>query len=111
MEREKTAIIENFTNQLEKYKQKMREQEHEMKLVLADLEVQKELNAKSPTNTMKSLVEKLKQQLLDKEQQHKNLTKALADLRGDMVSISKSNLLGTVDEQNQAKNLIDKNTV
>jgi centrosomal protein CEP290 len=111
IDKEKATMTGNFNEQIEKYKQKIREQEHEIKMVAADLDMQKELNTRSPTNTMKNLVEKLKQQLLEKEQQHKNLSKALVDLRGDMVSISKSNLLGTVEDQNYAKQIMDKNVV
>jgi hypothetical protein len=82
-----------------------------MQMIIADLENQKQLNSQSPTNTMKALVEKLKQQLNEKEQQHKAVTKALADLRNDMVNISKTSLLGAVDDQNHVKEILAKNTV
>ena len=86
----------------------MYEQEQEMQLIIDELENQKQINSKSPSNTMKGLVEKLKHQLSEKEQQHKNLTKALADLRSDMVNIAKNNLLTAVDEQNQVQQMVDK---
>ncbi len=87
---------------------KIIEQEQEMQLIISDLENQKQINSKSPSNTMKSLVEKLKHQISEKEQQHKNLTKALADLRSDMVNIAKNSLLSTADEQNQVQQIMDK---
>ena len=108
MEHEQHQSINRMNEQIEEYKVKLIEQEHEMQLIIDELENQKQINSKSPSNTMKGLVEKLKHQLSEKEEQHKNLTKALTDLRSDMVNIAKNNLLSTVDEQNQMQQMVDK---
>ncbi len=97
-----------MNSQIDDYKVKLIEQEQEMQIIIAELENQKQINSKAPSNTMKLLVEKLKHQLNEKEEQHKNLTKALTDLRGDMVNIAKNNLLNAVEEQNQVQQMVEK---
>ena len=99
-----------MNTQVEEYKIKLNGQKDDMNAIIAQLEDQKQLNSKSPSNTMKSLCDKLKIQLSEKDRELKGLMKAVTDLRSDMVSVTKNNLMQTVDEQNQAKHMIDKKT-
>ena len=50
-----------------------------------ELELAKNENVKAPTTAMRAMVERLKKQLEEKEAKMKALSKALTDLRADMV--------------------------
>lgn len=100
--------MQRLNQQIEEHREKIRDQEAEMGLIIAELENQKQINSKSPSNTMKALVEKLKHQLAEKEEQHQRLTKALVDLRSDITNIAKTNLLSAADELKQVQQIMDK---
>ncbi|XP_074654662.1 centrosomal protein of 290 kDa-like [Tubulanus polymorphus] len=78
-----------------------------------ELKNQKEANARAPTSTMKNLVEKLKNQLSMKEKQHKALSKALMDLRADMVTQAEVAVKQTAEEtaaEQNVQKLVNKHT-
>ena len=99
------AVIEKLNSQLEDYRSKIGQQEQEMGNVLNDLQNQKQLSSKSPSAAIKSMVDKLKQQLAEKEEQQRALNQALLDLKGDMVNIAKSNLIAHADGQSQEERM------
>jgi centrosomal protein CEP290 len=76
-----------------------------MNSLLVNLENQKQLSSKSPSAAIKSMVDKLKQQLAEKEEQQQILNKALLELKSDMVNMAKINLNSASQDQSQEKNL------
>lgn len=58
----------------------------ENKILAEELEAAREANERAPTRAMKSLVERLRNQLMIKDKEQKTLSKALRQLRADMVS-------------------------
>ena len=91
--------------QIEEYRDKIAKQDTEMNQLIANLESQKQLSSKSPSATVKSMVDKLKQQLAEKEEQQKVLNNALLDLKNDMVNMAKLNLNSMSQDQGSEKNL------
>ena len=84
--------MSKLNKQIEEYKEQLSGQENETQKLLAELDAQKQLNTKSPTQQVKSIVEKLRQQLAEKDEQHKLLNQVLADLKSDMLDLAKTNL-------------------
>jgi hypothetical protein len=108
LKNEQENLIDKMNSQIDEFKLKLKEKDEEFHDIIIDLEEQKQLNAKSPSNTMKALIEKLKQQLQEKEQQQNALSKALSELRSDMVNITKNTLLSVTGEQNQFSKLMNE---
>ncbi|KAG7253659.1 hypothetical protein CRUP_004935, partial [Coryphaenoides rupestris] len=78
-----------------------------------ELQAQKEANVRSPSNTMKSLVERLKAQLSQKEKQLKGLGKALLDLRAEMTALAERQVVSGAAQREESLNvqtLVDKHT-
>ncbi|XP_014882643.1 centrosomal protein of 290 kDa-like, partial [Poecilia latipinna] len=87
--------------------------EKEMSFLRSELEAQKEANVRSPSNTMKNLVERLKAQLTQKEKQLKALSKALLELRAEMMSAAEQQVIANAAQKEQSLNvqmLVDKHT-
>ena len=104
-------MIEKMNEQMEEYREKIASQEKEMNSIIAELENQKQLTNKSPSVAVKTMVEKLKQQLAQKEQQQSFLNQALLDLKSDMLSLAKTNLISAANDENYDKkiqNIIEK---
>ena len=99
------VVIEKLNSQIEEYRDKLAKQDSDMNSLIANLENQKQMSSKSPSATIKSTVEKLKQQLVEKEEQHQILNKALLELKSDMVNMAKLNLNSMSHDQSQEKNL------
>lgn len=85
----------------------------QVEILRDDLLAAKEANEKAPTKTMKTVIEKLRNQLALKEKQQKALSQALLKLRADMVSQAeddvKSNAKRAEDELNIQK-ILEKHT-
>jgi len=110
---EQNELLERFNKQLEDKRNNIFEKENEIAQLKAEIENQKELNSKSPSNEIKSMVEKLKQQLAQKEEQHAKLNQAIVSLKGDMVHMAKTNLTSFSEEKDQEKKIqlmIEKNS-
>ncbi len=90
---------------MDEYREKIANQEKEMNSIIADLENQKQLTNKSPAANVKSMVDKLKQQLAQKEEQQGFLNQALLELKSDMMNLAKSNLLAAADDQTNEKRM------
>ena len=104
-QKEKLGIIEKLNSQIEEYREQLANQDKEMKSLISDLENQKQLSSKSPSATIKSMVDKLKKQLSEKEEQQRVLNQALVDLKSDMVSLAKANLTSLSEDQTNDKKL------
>jgi len=98
-------VIEKLNQQIEDYRDRIAKQDNEMNSLLVNLENQKQLSSKSPSAAIKSMVDKLKQQLAEKEEQQQILNKALLELKSDMVNMAKINLNSVSQDQSQEKNL------
>ena len=98
-------MIEKLNQQIEDYRDRIAKQDNEMNSLLVNLENQKQLSSKSPSAAIKSMVDKLKQQLAEKEEQQQILNKALLELKSDMVNMAKINLNSVSQDQSQEKNL------
>lgn len=83
--------IEMLENELESRKQNLRERAKENEVLTEELEAAREANERAPTRAMKSLVERLRNQLMIKDKEQKTLSKALRQLRADMVSAAEEN--------------------
>jgi centrosomal protein CEP290 len=100
-----------MNQQMEEYREKIASQEREMNSIIAELENQKQLTNKSPSVAVKTMVEKLKQQLAQKEQQQNFLNQALLDLKSDMLGLAKTNLISAANDENydrKMQNIIEK---
>ncbi|CAH1800117.1 unnamed protein product [Owenia fusiformis] len=95
---EHKEVVENLEKQITDYKTRLDDQEQKMHLLEEELQSQREANERAPTTTMKALVDRLKNQLAVKEKQHKALSKALVELRGDLVSQAQDNVKANAEE-------------
>uniref|UniRef100_A0A8C4ZBN3 Centrosomal protein 290 n=1 Tax=Gadus morhua TaxID=8049 RepID=A0A8C4ZBN3_GADMO len=87
--------------------------EKQLQYLQSELEAQKEANVRSPSNTMKSLVERLKAQLAQKEKQLKALGKALLELRSEMTGLAEQQIISGAAQREESLNvqtLVDKHT-
>uniref|UniRef100_A0A672JEJ6 Centrosomal protein 290 n=1 Tax=Salarias fasciatus TaxID=181472 RepID=A0A672JEJ6_SALFA len=78
-----------------------------------EVEAQKEANVRSPSNTMKSLVERLKAQLGQKEKQLKALSKVVLELRAEITSAAEQQVMASVAQKEESLNvqlLVDRHT-
>lgn len=100
-------MVNKLNSQLAEYRNKLAEQEREISKALTDLDNQRQLNSKSPSAEVKQIVDKLKQQLAEKDEQQKVLTKALNDIKSDMVSLAKTNLTAMAQDHSQEKRIQD----
>lgn len=84
--------IKGLENEIESREQNLRERTKENEVLTEELEAAREANERAPTRAMKSLVERLRNQLMIKDKEQKTLSKALRQLRADMVSAAEENL-------------------
>lgn len=68
------AQLKALTGETEEQRSQIAQMEKERNYLQTELEAQKEANVRSPSNTMKNLVERLKAQLTQKEKQLKVLS-------------------------------------
>ncbi|KAL2094036.1 hypothetical protein ACEWY4_011348 [Coilia grayii] len=117
---DKDRLEENHAAQrrhLEKEAEELRAQLTQMETQLhclqTDLDSQKEANVRSPSQTMKNLVESLKAQLCLKEKQQRALSKALQELRSEMASHAEHQVVTSITQEEKNSNvqqLVDKCT-
>ncbi|KAM9376220.1 centrosomal protein of 290 kDa [Pholidichthys leucotaenia] len=97
----------------EDQRSQLAQMEKEMNYLQTELEAQKEANVRSPSNTMKNLVERLKAQLTQKEKQLKALSKALLELRTEMTSAAEQQVIASAAQKEESLNvqmLVDRHT-
>ncbi|XP_053396760.1 centrosomal protein of 290 kDa-like [Mercenaria mercenaria] len=102
----KQADVDRLTRTVE-------HQAKELELLNEELGTAKDANSRAPTTTMKNLVERLKNQLALKEKQHQALSKALTELRADMVTQAQEQVKAHTEDSSQQINvqkIVDKHT-
>lgn len=87
-----TTKITELENELSLREQHLRDRTKENEALTEELEAAREANDRAPTRAMKSLLERLRNQLLIKDKEQKTLSKALRQLRADMVNAAEENL-------------------
>ncbi|XP_029993087.1 centrosomal protein of 290 kDa isoform X12 [Sphaeramia orbicularis] len=108
-----SAQLKAVTSETEDQRSHVAQMEKEMNYLRTELEAQKEANVRSPSNTMKNLVERLKSQLAQKEKQLKALSKALLELRAEMTSAAEQQVIASAAQKEESLNvqmLVDRHT-
>ncbi|TKS73903.1 Centrosomal protein of 290 kDa [Collichthys lucidus] len=107
------AQVKSLTAETENQSSQMAQMEKEMNYLQTELAAQKESNVRSPSNTMKNLVERLKAQLTQKEKQLKALSKALLELRAEMTSAAEQQVIASAAQKEESLNVqmvVDRHT-
>ncbi|KAM3609329.1 uncharacterized protein V6R79_013026 [Siganus canaliculatus] len=107
------AQVKALSSETEDQRIQIVQMEKEMNYLQTELAAQKEANVRSPSNTMKSLVERLKAQLTQKEKQLKALSKALLELRAEMTSAAEQQVIASAAQKEETLNvqmLVNKHT-
>ncbi|KAL0968641.1 hypothetical protein UPYG_G00269530 [Umbra pygmaea] len=113
LEERHAAQVKALSGEAEEQRAQLGQMEKELQYLRMELEAQKQANVRSPSNTMKNLVERLKAQLGQKEKQLKALSKALLELRAEMTSHAEQQILANASQREESLNvqlLIDKHT-
>ncbi|XP_056242803.1 centrosomal protein of 290 kDa isoform X1 [Seriola aureovittata] len=113
LEERHVAQVKALTAETEDHRNQMAQVEKEMNYLRTELDAQKAANIRSPSNTMKNLVERLKAQLTQKEKQLKALSKALLELRAEMTSAAEQQVIASAAQKEESLNvqmLIDRHT-
>ncbi|KAM6937006.1 centrosomal protein of 290 kDa [Xenentodon cancila] len=113
LEESYVARLKALTGETEDQQNRVAQMDKEMNHLRTELEAQKEANVRSPSNTMKNLVERLKAQLSQKEKQLKALSKALLELRAEMTSAAEQQVMASAAQKEESLNvqiLVDKRT-
>ncbi|XP_035521325.1 centrosomal protein of 290 kDa isoform X2 [Morone saxatilis] len=113
LEEHYAAQVKALTGETEDQRSQMAQMEKEINYLQTELAVQKEANVRSPSNTMKKLVERLKAQLTQKEKQLKSLSKALLGLRAEMTSAAEQQIIVSAAQKEESLNvqmLVDRHT-
>ncbi|RXN19126.1 centrosomal protein of 290 kDa [Labeo rohita] len=120
LEERHVAQMKSLSQETEELRAQLIQMEKELHFLRTELEAQKEANVRSPSNTMKNLVERLKTQLALKEKQLKNsvprlqaLSKALLELRAELTSQAEQQIIANAAQKEEALNvqqIVDKQT-
>ncbi|XP_034072286.1 LOW QUALITY PROTEIN: centrosomal protein of 290 kDa [Gymnodraco acuticeps] len=105
--------VKALTGDSEDQTNRIAQMEKEMTFLQTELSAQKEANVRSPSNTMKNLVDRLKAQLTQREKQLKALSKALLELRAEMTSAAESQVIAGAAQREESLNvqmLVDRHT-
>ncbi|NXY64641.1 CE290 protein, partial [Callaeas wilsoni] len=108
-----TVDVEKIKEEANELRNILSQKEKELANVKAELEVQKEANNRAPTATLKNLVEQLKSQLAIKENQHKALSKALLELRAEMIANAEQQIISAASQKEAYMNvqeIVDRET-
>ncbi|CAG5957606.1 unnamed protein product [Menidia menidia] len=113
LEENYVAQLKSLSGDNEDQRSQIPQMEKEINNLRTELEAQKESNVRSPSNTMKNLVEQLKAQLTQKEKQLKALSKALLELRAEMTSAAEKQVIASAAQKEESLNvqlLVDRHT-
>ncbi|XP_048867180.1 centrosomal protein of 290 kDa isoform X2 [Brienomyrus brachyistius] len=113
LEEAHAAQVKQLEQEAEELHTRLSQMEREVQHLRTELEAQKEANVRSPTNTMKNLVERLKGQLALKEKQQKGLSKALLELRSEMTAHAEQQIIANAIQKEESLNvqqIVDKRT-
>ena len=98
-------MVENLNKQLSEYREAISKKEAEIETAIQNLEQEKKQSNAAPSKTIVTLVDKLKQQLTEKEKQQSMLNQALAELKNDMNVFIQSNFTAAIDNQAQEQKI------
>uniref|UniRef100_A0A672JBW5 Centrosomal protein 290 n=1 Tax=Salarias fasciatus TaxID=181472 RepID=A0A672JBW5_SALFA len=113
LEENHISQLKALTGDNEDLKIQVVQMEKEIGDLRIEVEAQKEANVRSPSNTMKSLVERLKAQLGQKEKQLKALSKVVLELRAEITSAAEQQVMASVAQKEESLNvqlLVDRHT-
>ncbi|MCI4380375.1 hypothetical protein PGIGA_G00239070 [Pangasianodon gigas] len=113
LEERHASQIKAMSKESEELRSQLSQMEKELQYLRTELEAQKEANVRSPSNTMKNLVERLKAQLALKEKQLKALSKAMLEFRAQMTSQAEQQIIANAAQKEEALNvqqIVDKQT-
>ncbi|XP_049428981.1 centrosomal protein of 290 kDa [Epinephelus fuscoguttatus] len=113
LEEHHATQVKALTGETEDQTSQVSQMEKELNYLRTELAAQKEANVRSPSNTMKNLVERLKAQLGQKEKQLKALSKALLELRAEMTSAAEQQVIASAAQKEESLNvqmLVDRHT-
>ncbi|KAM6973340.1 centrosomal protein of 290 kDa [Aplochiton taeniatus] len=113
LEERHAARVKALSREVDEQRVQVSQMEKELHHLRTELEAQKEANVRSPSNTMKNLVERLKAQLSQKEKQLKALSKALLELRAEMTAHAEHQIVANAahkEEELNVQMLVDKHT-
>ncbi|XP_077066811.1 centrosomal protein of 290 kDa isoform X8 [Siphateles boraxobius] len=113
LEERHVAQMKGLSQEAEELRAQLVQMEKELHYLRTELEAQKEANVRSPSNTMKNLVERLKTQLALKEKQLKALSKALLELRGELTFQAEQQIIASAAQKEDTLNvqqIVDKQT-
>uniref|UniRef100_A0A8C2XPM7 Centrosomal protein 290 n=1 Tax=Cyclopterus lumpus TaxID=8103 RepID=A0A8C2XPM7_CYCLU len=113
LEESHAARVKALTAETEDQASQVAHMEEEAAHLRTELAAQKEANGRSPSNTMKNLVERLKAQLGQKEKQLKALSRALLELRAEMTAAAEQQVVAGAAQREESLNvqtLVDRHT-
>ncbi|XP_030637377.1 centrosomal protein of 290 kDa [Chanos chanos] len=113
LEERHVSQTKGLAQEAEELRVQLAQMEKEVQYLRTELEAQKEANVRSPSNTMKNLVERLKAQLALKEKQQKALSKALLELRKELMSHAEQQIIINAAQREETLNIeqiVDKHT-
>ncbi|GAA6081696.1 centrosomal protein of 290 kDa isoform X2 [Tachysurus ichikawai] len=113
LEERHASQIKAMFKESEELRSQLSQMEKELQYLSTELEAQKEANVRSPSNTMKNLVERLKAQLALKEKQLKALSKAMLEFRAQMTAQAEQQIITNAAQKEEALNvqqIVDKHT-
>ncbi|XP_068132939.1 centrosomal protein of 290 kDa isoform X4 [Hyperolius riggenbachi] len=112
LENQKARLEENYVLAVKKHKgeaeelrTRLSEMEKEISYLNTEVEAQKEANTRAPTATMRNLVERLKNQVTNKEKQQKALSKALLALRAEMTAHAEQQIISAAAQKEENFNI------
>ena len=94
--------------EIDRLSSEIRTYQQENSILKEDLHVQKESQSKAPSSVLKALVERLRNDLAEKEKKLKSMGRVIAELKNEMIHDA-GNTSGNV-ESNKTQNIIDKET-
>ncbi|KAI1888582.1 hypothetical protein AGOR_G00186650 [Albula goreensis] len=113
LEESHAAQLKQLEQEAGELRAQLTQMEKEVQCLRTDLEAQKEANVRSPSNTMKNLVERLKAQVTQKDKQQKALSKALLELRAEMTAQAELQIVANAAQREESlnvQNIVDKHT-
>ncbi|XP_038612778.1 LOW QUALITY PROTEIN: centrosomal protein of 290 kDa [Tachyglossus aculeatus] len=113
LEEKHAAEAKKLKAEAEELKYLLSQTEKELQSLKCEIEAQKEANTRAPTTTLKNLVERLKSQLSLKEKQQKALSKALLELRAEMMANAEQHIISAASQKEANLNvqqMIDRQT-
>uniref|UniRef100_A0A8C5WY63 Centrosomal protein 290 n=1 Tax=Laticauda laticaudata TaxID=8630 RepID=A0A8C5WY63_LATLA len=105
--------VKRLQDEIEELRSLLSKMGKELLNIKSELEIQREANSRSPTTTMKNLVERLKNQLALKEKQQKALSKALLELRAEMTAAAEQQIISVASQKEahiNVQQIVDKHT-